>query len=245
MLEMKQEIIPIQLPDKDLELHYCDNGVATIWSDSFIPHSKKCILCFRGFHSFEKEYASLKVLRNLFNDYDFLFVENPGFGYSQNVMTLSLKDFLEELYIVYHCILRYKKYETIGIIGYEAGAYFCSDIYALIQQRKFILPSWIIHLNGIHTNQTYTDIYLPWYLSILGSYSKKKDCIQNYKSILIPLFLIHSKNNDKVSFLESIMLHQKLKPRSKLIILYGKHDTCLLSKENKKILMNKVIPILS
>jgi hypothetical protein len=69
---------------------------------------------------------------------------------------------------------------------------------------------------------------------------EKYSSIKNYKDIEIPLYIFHSKNNQKVPLIESIILYRHLKGKCKFIPIYGHEEMILCSKENRQLIMKEL-----
>jgi hypothetical protein len=218
----------MELP-KGYEYNYFDNGTSCIWYEPD-KATKNIIFCVRGFTSIEKEFSNLDKLRDIFPGYEIVIMDHI---FMNDYFIMSIRDLVEDLLVAYSCVLRLKKYDKIGFFGVEAGAFLISELYELALDRKCLHCNWIIHLNGIHSIESLIHLYTPWYIQALYYFQKNRDSKDRYKKCDLPIYLFHSKHNERVSFIESIQLHQSLKPKSKFIHLFGKHDTTLINKENR------------
>ena len=220
--------MPKQEIPSGLDLVYYDNGLGSLWYEPVKKSDSKgdyLLVCFldQG-ESFSTNQKNIRVLESLYPYHVIIYLENPGLGFSYEVMAFSDEERVQELKIAYECILRYKSWTKIIWTGYGWGAKAQSILYPLCRQDQIKMPEFILHLNGAPTNAT-------------------SNGREEYDSLSCPLFIIHSRHNKIYSFMDSVLLHQKLRPHSTLLLLYGQHNTCLLSKENKELLEKTILEL--
>jgi hypothetical protein len=235
IIHKSSDIIP-----KDLEIIYFDNGIGSYWYEPNRP-SKKIVFCFQEFKEFSKNMLNLRKLEELFVNYHIVYIEYSGFGISNSTYpTTSFSVLVIQLFEIYLCILRYKKWETIIFVGYDIGSILQAKLFELCLEKKYKIPDHIVQINGFCSINSLQLYKIPWFLQFLST-NEKIDISKIYKNKLKnPLLIFHSKNNMNAPFIDSISLFVKLKDESKFISLYGHQDKTLLSKENIEIMKENI-----
>lgn len=230
--------LPKNIPNH-LQLVYFDNGIGGFWF-SAKEKNDHVIICFRGLESFESQEKNVIQLEKIFPTFDIIYLETPGVGISSHV-PVTQKSVMEEIYQVYTNIIRYQKWKKIGFVGIEYGAVIQSELYAQCKRQKFILPHWIIQINGFASMNSIVLHRIPFLFQMFIQ-SNKFESWENYKNTNLPLLLFHSKNNRLAPFVDSVQLYFKLRSNSKckMIPLYGHEEMTLLSKENLKIIKSAI-----
>jgi hypothetical protein len=236
----KNKIKLLTIP-KTTELYIFDNGIGGLWYKCK-NDIKNIILCFNGFQeNVINAYENLKYFQNIFENYNIIYIENPTFNLSKHSFPIkNINDLGYKMYRVYECLLRYKKWNKIGFIGFDFGCISQGFIYNQCIKNKIQKPNWIIHCNGPKDCISYKNNNLPWHLNVNNTIQLK----EMYKNIDIPIYIIHCRNNAKISFLEAIILYDEIKTKAKLIMIYGIHESFLQSEENREIIKKEIIRII-
>lgn len=220
--------------DPRLDLVFFDNGIGSFWFAG--PEKPKAlILCFRGLKSFQEDECNAREIEKLWPHYQIVYIEYPGFGVSSDCQLYDYETFMNELYLVYKCVLRYEPWQKVGFMGFGYGAIIQSEIFARLEKGHERIPDWIVQINGFSSFESIILFRVPWILQLFVK-NKEIDSAINYKNITIPLLIFHSRNNTIVPLLDSIKLHLALRDKSTFISLYGDKEFTLLSKENQRII---------
>jgi hypothetical protein len=223
------------------QLYVFDNGFGGLWHSCDKTDSKNIIIFFNGFQeSILNEYSNIKQLESIFEEYHILYLENPPFPLSETATpSRCLKHLFMDILLVYECVLRYKKWDKIGFIGYDFGGIIQSFVYSEAMKQHMKLPNWILHCNAPKDLSSHIYYKIPWYLQMFApKYSL--DVAEHYKNIQSPLYIIHTKKNKRISLMDAIQLYEKLKTKSIFVLIYGIHEKFLCSQENIDILTTQL-----
>ena len=221
--------IQIQFIEKikppNIELCYFDNGLCGFWWNSERQDIMTCIIVFCGhlcdFYSYSTNYFALqKIFPNdqiIYLESCLSFQQSQGLSFTS--WTKRYKEIMDNIY-------RYRKWNAISLIGMDSG---CLMALSLCDS---ILPKWILCINSPQQIES-----IPW-LQPSISYST---LLQRHPSTLkqIPILLVHTRHNPRISFLESYSLYQSLRHlhyNCRWKLFHGLYDQCFLSIENRKLI---------
>jgi len=235
---MKKKRKNIELPPST-RLYVFDNGYGALFQEHDEPN---LILCFQGFEeSVLDNHLHLSQLNILFPQYNILYLENPTLPLSEYATpSNSILQVFRDIFKVYQCLLRYKRWNKIGFFGYDFGGILQAYVYYQSQQLKLQLPNWIMHCNAPKDLTSFVYHKIHWLFHFFTPRNKNVDLIHYYQSIECPLYIIHCRKNKKISFMDSILLHEKLKPKSTFIPIHGIHEKCLFSPENMELIASQL-----
>jgi len=234
----KNQMIPsltsLNLPS-NIQIYIFDNGFGGLW---YKPSTKiistKCILCLNGFQgSIVDYYKHFQPLETLFPNYFILYLENPTFPLSKDACpSNSLSSLFLEILEVYQCLLRYKNWSHIGFFGFDFGTILQASLYQQCQTQKIRKPNWIFHCNGFNDLSSFIYFKIPWYLQFLSVQNNSISIENFYQHLKCPFFIVHCQKNNKISFIEAVLLYQKFKSKAIFVPIHGTHESFLLNQEN-------------
>jgi len=214
-----------------------DLGAVSTWYEPDVVTSKKVVMVLYD----QDKRTSLRIFdKKLFPDHHVVLIRVSS---SSAVAAATAEEEVDTLCDAYECMLRYERWDRIVLIGMGRGAMMASVLYRVCQTDHLRLPSLLIHINGV------SSVEAPWWLEklvfrvLLGTSLPvvEGDVSKNYKDLVTPLLIFHSRNNKTRPFMDSILLFRDLVKNQgcrhcAMIPLYGNEDAVLLSKENQRLI---------
>jgi len=212
----------------NIELCYFDNGLCGFWWNSDRQDIVSCIIVFCGhicdFYSYSTNYFALQ---KLFPSYQILYLESC-LSFQQN-KGLSFSTWTKRYQEIIENMNRFQKWNHLSFIGLDSG---CLMTLSLSQ---FIKPKWMLCINSPKQIES-----VPWLRPSL-SFSK---LLQQIPTPIkqIPLLLVHTRHNPRISFLESYAMYQTLHQfqyHCRWKLFHGIYDQCFLSIENRQLIRDE------
>jgi hypothetical protein len=213
-----------------------DLGAVGAWYEPPIT-SKKIVMVLYD----EDKMTSLRIFdKKLFPDHHVLLIR---VSFSNVATATAEEEEVNRLCDAYECMLRYERWDRIVLIGMGRGAMMTSVLYRACQTEHLRLPSLLIHINGVYSVEAMWWLEKFVYRILWGTACSvlEGNVSKNYKDLMTPLLIFHSKNNKTHPFMDSILLFRDLVKNQgcrhcTMIPLYGNEDAVLLSKENQRLI---------
>lgn len=210
-----------------IELCYFDNGFAGYWYN--VNKSDHCYIILCGtINDFYKDYKNYFEFIKLFPNDQILFIESPISFCKNNGPSIKMinHSYWNEQYLTCLENLYRKPYwKTMSFIGMDT-----SCLYILYLSIKYKCEKILL-------------FNCPKYSFNFINDSLNIESIITKISLNTPIIFFHTRHNPKISYLESLYLFKKIElfhPNSKWLFLQGIYNQCLLSIENKDIILSNL-----